>query len=87
MTVETFLSAVLIGVVLGVLGRLLVPGRNPIGCLLTIGVGVLAALAGTALAAAAGVETVGWSWAEFGIQVLLAAFFVALLTGFSRKRR
>ncbi len=87
MTVETILAAVLIGIVLGVLGRLLVPGRNPIGCLLTIGVGILAALAGTALAEAAGVGTVGWSWAEFGIQVLLAAFGVALLTGFSRKRR
>ncbi|MGJ7441924.1 GlsB/YeaQ/YmgE family stress response membrane protein [Aquipuribacter sp. MA13-6] len=86
MTVETILSAVLIGAVLGVLGRLLVPGRNPIGCLLTIGVGILAALAGTLLAEAAGVETDGWSWAEFGIQVLVAAFGVALLTGFSRKR-
>ncbi len=86
MTVETILSAVLIGAVLGVLGRLLVPGRNPIGCLLTIGVGILAALAGTALAAAAGVETVGWSWAEFGIQVIVAAFGVALLTGFCRRR-
>ncbi len=86
MTVETILSAVLIGAVLGVLGRLLVPGRNPIGCLLTIGVGVLAALAGTLLAESAGVDTDGWSWAEFGIQVLVAAFGVALLTGFSRKR-
>lgn len=87
MTVETILSAVLIGAVLGVLGRLLVPGRNKIGCLLTVGVGILAALAGTALAQAVGVETAGWSWGEFGIQVLVAAFGVALLTGFSRKRR
>lgn len=87
MTVETILSAVLIGAVLGVLGRLLVPGRNPIGCLMTVAVGILAALAGTALAVAVGVETDGFRWAEFGIQVLVAAFGVALLTGFSRKRR
>lgn len=87
MTVETILSAVVIGVVLGVLGRLVVPGRNRIGCLMTVAVGILAALAGTALAAAVGVETDGFRWAEFGIQVLVAAFGVALLTGFTRKRR
>lgn len=87
MTVETILSAVLVGAVLGVLGRLVVPGRNPIGCLMTVAVGILAALAGTALAAAVGIETDGFSWAELGIQVLVAAFGVALLTGFSRKRR
>jgi uncharacterized membrane protein YeaQ/YmgE (transglycosylase-associated protein family) len=86
MSVETILSAILIGAVLGVLGRLIVPGRNRLGCLLTVGVGILAALGGTALAEAAGVETDGFSWAEFGIQVLVAAFGVALLAGFTRRR-
>lgn len=86
MTVETILSAILVGAVLGVLGRIIVPGRNRLGCLLTVGVGILAALAGTALAEASGIVTTGWSWAEFGIQVLVAAFGVALLAGFTRKR-
>lgn len=86
MTVDTVVSAVLVGVVLGVLGRLVVPGRNRIGCLMTLVVGVLAALLGTALAVAVGVETDGFRWAELGIQVLVAAFGVALLTGFSRRR-
>lgn len=86
MTVETIVSAVLVGAVLGVLGRLVVPGRNRIGCLLTVGVGVLAALAGTALAVQVGIATDGFRWGELAVQVLLAAFGVALLSGFSRKR-
>ena len=87
MSVESVLSALLVGAVLGVLGRLVVPGRQPIGCLMTVVVGVLAALLGTALASAAGLDTTGFSWVELGVQVLVAAFGVALLTGFSRRRR
>ena len=87
MSVESVLSALLIGAVLGGLGRLVVPGRQSIGCLMTVVVGVLAALLGTALASAAGVGTTGFSWAVLGLQVLVAAFGVALLTGFSRRRR
>ena len=87
MSLESILSALLVGAVLGVLGRLVVPGRQSIGCLMTVVVGVLAALLGTALASAAGLETTGFSWVELGVQVLVAAFGVALLTGFSRRRR
>jgi len=86
-SVGSVLSALLIGAVLGALGRLVVPGRQAIGCLMTVVVGVLAALLGTALASAAGVDTTGFSWAELGVQVLVAAFGVALLTGFTRRRR
>ncbi len=85
MSVEGVLSALVVGLVLGVLGRLVVPGRNRIGCLMTVVVGVLAALLGTALASAAGVGEGGFSWARLGVQVLVAAFGVALLAGFSRR--
>ena len=87
MSVGSVLSALLIGAVLGALGRLVVPGRQKIGCLMTVVVGVLAALLGTALAAAAGVDITGFSWAELALQVLAAAFGVALLAGFTRRRR
>ena len=50
MTITGIISAILIGVVVGVLGRLLVPGKQPIGMLLTILVGIVAAFLGTALA-------------------------------------
>ena len=82
MTVTGVLSALIVGLVVGVLGRLVVPGRQRIGIVLTVGVGVVAALVGTALARGIGLaDTTGVDWVEVGIQVALAALGVALVAG------
>ncbi|MGW6080768.1 GlsB/YeaQ/YmgE family stress response membrane protein, partial [Streptomyces sp. NPDC055186] len=61
-------------------GRLVVPGRQRIGVLWTILVGIVAALIGSALAAALGVaDTKGVDWIEWLIQIGLAALGVAAL--------
>ncbi len=86
MDVDGFLSAIVVGLVIGALGRLLVPGRQRIGCLLTIVVGILAALLGSLLAGAVGINTDGFSWPELGVQVLVAAFGVTVLSGLTRSR-
>ncbi|MCI3155883.1 MULTISPECIES: GlsB/YeaQ/YmgE family stress response membrane protein [Streptomyces] len=68
------------GIVIGVLGRLVVPGRQRIGILWTILVGIAAALIGSALASAFGVaDTKGVDWVEWLIQIALAAVGVAAL--------
>ncbi|WP_431782084.1 GlsB/YeaQ/YmgE family stress response membrane protein [Streptomyces chumphonensis] len=78
MEISGIITALIVGVVIGVLGRLVLPGRQRIGVLLTIAVGVLAALVGTAVAAAVGVaDTDGIDWIELAIQVGLAAAGVA----------
>ncbi len=81
MTITGIISAILIGVVVGVLGRLLVPGKQPIGMLLTILVGIVAAFLGTALARAMGIPTAtnGVDWLELLVQVVVAALGVALV--------
>ncbi|MFJ5177889.1 GlsB/YeaQ/YmgE family stress response membrane protein [Streptomyces griseoviridis] len=80
MEITGILSAVVIGIVVGVLGRLVMPGRQRIGVLLTIVVGIVAALIGSAIAAAAGVaDTNGVDWIEWLIQIVLAALGVAAL--------
>lgn len=86
MDVDGFLSAIVVGLVIGALGRLLVPGRQRIGCVLTIVVGILAALLGSLLSGAVGIDTDGFSWSELGVQVLVAAFGVAVLSGLTRSR-
>jgi uncharacterized membrane protein YeaQ/YmgE (transglycosylase-associated protein family) len=74
MEISGIISAVVIGIVIGVLGRLVVPGRQRIGILWTIAVGIVAALIGSALAAALGVaDTNGVDWVEWLIQIALAA--------------
>ncbi|WP_228917328.1 GlsB/YeaQ/YmgE family stress response membrane protein [Streptomyces sp. DH20] len=80
MEIDGIVSALVIGIVIGVLGRLVVPGRQRIGILWTILVGIAAALIGSALAAALGVaDTNGVDWVEWLIQIALAAVGVAAL--------
>ncbi|MET9778880.1 GlsB/YeaQ/YmgE family stress response membrane protein [Streptomyces sp. NPDC006367] len=80
MEISGIISAVVIGIVIGVLGRLVVPGRQRIGVLWTIVVGIVAALIGSALAAAFGVaDTKGVDWVEWLIQIVLAALGVVAL--------
>ncbi|MET8566305.1 GlsB/YeaQ/YmgE family stress response membrane protein [Streptomyces flaveolus] len=87
MEISGIISAVVIGLVIGVLGRLVVPGRQHIGVLWTIVVGIVAALLGSAIAAGLGVaDTNGPDWIEWLIQIALAAVGVAALDR-SRARR
>ncbi|MER6955500.1 MULTISPECIES: GlsB/YeaQ/YmgE family stress response membrane protein [unclassified Streptomyces] len=80
MEIDGIISAIFIGIIIGVLGRLVVPGRQRIGMLWTIAVGIVAALIGSALATGIGVDdTKGVDWIEWLIQIGLAAVGVAAL--------
>jgi uncharacterized membrane protein YeaQ/YmgE (transglycosylase-associated protein family) len=89
MTITGIISAILIGIVVGLLGRLLVPGRQPIGFLVTILVGIVSAFIGTAIARALGIPTVtnGIDWMELLVQVIVAALGVALAASVLGRRR
>ncbi|WP_326819765.1 GlsB/YeaQ/YmgE family stress response membrane protein [Streptosporangium sp. NBC_01756] len=87
MTIASILGAIVIGAVVGVLGRLLLPGKQPIGLILTIVVGIVAALIGTAIAQVLGVATTnGIDWIELVMQVVLAMVGVGLVAGLKRSR-
>ncbi|WP_433222422.1 GlsB/YeaQ/YmgE family stress response membrane protein [Microtetraspora malaysiensis] len=82
MTIESILGAIVIGAVIGALGRLFLPGRQPIGWILTIVVGIVAALVGTAIAQVLGVATTpGIDWIELVMQVVLAVIGVGVVAG------
>ena len=88
MEVTGIITALVIGLVIGALGRLVVPGKQHIPIWLTLAVGIVAALIGTAIAAAIGVAaTAGIDWIELIIQVALAAGGVALAAGLLGRRR
>jgi uncharacterized membrane protein YeaQ/YmgE (transglycosylase-associated protein family) len=88
MEVTGFLWAIVIGLVIGALGRLVVPGRQNIPIWLTILIGVAAALLGTLVAGLLGVDdTRGIDWIELIIQVAFAAAGVALVAGMRSRRR
>ncbi|BCB79369.1 hypothetical protein GCM10022251_21610 [Phytohabitans flavus] len=87
MTATGIISALIIGLIIGALGRLVVPGRQNIPIWLTMVIGVAAALLGTVIARAAGVaDTSGFDWTEALIQVVLAAIGVALVVGVTGRR-
>jgi uncharacterized membrane protein YeaQ/YmgE (transglycosylase-associated protein family) len=81
------ISAIVVGAIIGALGRLVVPGRQNISIWLTIGIGIVAALVGGLVASALGVgETRGIDWIKLIIQIALAAVGVSLVAGRSGSR-
>jgi uncharacterized membrane protein YeaQ/YmgE (transglycosylase-associated protein family) len=84
MTASGFLGAIVVGLIVGALGRLVVPGRQPIGCLFTLLLGIVGAVAGAAIADAAGVD---WWLLVLACQVGVAAVGVAIVASAMRPRR
>ncbi len=82
MEIEGIVSALLVGTVIGLLGRLLAPTMQPIGCLLTIIIGIVGAFLGTALGA-----SLQWGfWPTFLAQILIAVVLVSIVAGLTRSR-
>lgn len=74
MEISGVISAIVIGLIIGLLGRLVLPGRQHIGVLWTIAVGIVAALIGSAIAEGLDLnDTDGVDWIEWLIQIALAA--------------
>lgn len=80
MGVGSIIGLIIVGAIIGALARLVVPGRNPIGILATVLIGIVAAIIGGYIGAAIGVGL----WLSWVIGIVLAAIGVALLSGYSR---
>ena len=81
------ISALIVGLIIGLLGKLVAPGKQAIPIWLTIIVGIVAAFIGTFIARALGVEdTPGIDWIEIIVQVIIAAIGVSLVAGFYGKK-
>ncbi len=83
MTVTGIISAIIIGAIIGALGRLVVPGKQHIPIWLTIVIGIVAAFIGSFIAGALGYgnSNGGIPWILLLIQVILAAIGVAIVAG------
>jgi len=83
MEISSLLSGLAAGIVIGLIARILVPSMQPIGCLLTIFIGIIGAAGGLALSAA-----FGWGdsfWLTFITQIVLATILVAIVASLFRK--
>ncbi|MDG4831729.1 GlsB/YeaQ/YmgE family stress response membrane protein [Solwaraspora sp. WMMD1047] len=80
MTETSLVTAVTVGLVLGVLARWLVPASRGVPFWLTPAVGLGAAMLGTVSARLAGVNTAQVSRVELILQVVLAGLGIAAVT-------
>ena len=69
---------ILVGALVGALGRLIHPGRDPMGWLLTIAIGIVSMIIAAAISG---------GWLAFIIGVVVAVVLVALVARFSGERR
>ncbi|NKE60833.1 GlsB/YeaQ/YmgE family stress response membrane protein [Lentzea sp. PSKA42] len=82
MTIESILGALIIGLILGLLGKLFAPGKQAIPIWLTLLVGIAAAFVGTWIARLLGVaDTAGIDWIEVIVQIIVAAVGVSVVAG------
>ena len=83
----SFIWAVIAGLIIGLIARAVLPGRQDIPIWLTIILGVLGAVIGNAIASALGVEdTGGIDWIRHIVQIAAAAGLIAVVAPLWAKR-
>lgn len=90
MTITGIISAILVGLVIGALGRLVVPGRQHIPIWLTIVIGIVAAFIGSFIGGSLGYANGngGFPWLLFLLQVVVAAVGVVIASAaYGRRKR
>lgn len=87
LTLGAIIWAIVAGLVLGLVARFLLPGKQHIPLWLTIVVGIVAAIVGNYIAGLLGVrETPGIDWIRHIIQVVVAMIGVGLVAGLYPKK-
>ncbi len=83
MEINGIISAIFVGIIIGLIARILVPSMQPIGCIVTIIIGILAAFAGLFAATQFGYGDT--FWLVFLTQVFIAIVLVAITAFLFRK--
>lgn len=88
MAITGIISAIIVGLIIGALGRLVVPGRQPVPIWLTLIIGIVAAFIGGFIASALGYGNAngGIPWILIIIQVVVAAILVAITANLYGRR-
>lgn len=85
MDMTGFFSVLAVGIIIGLVARILVPSMQPIGCIMTIICGIV----GAGLGLWVGVQFLGqgsgFSWITLLMQILIAVVLVAIVAALFRR--
>jgi uncharacterized membrane protein YeaQ/YmgE (transglycosylase-associated protein family) len=86
---QTILLALLAGIIIGPLARLVLPGRQNISVVMTVILGAVGALAGSAIFRAVSnkSDTSGIDWMAFFIGVVVAALAIVAYSAMTGRQR
>lgn len=85
--IQSILGYLLVGLVVGVIARLVVPGSGGMSWLMTIVVGIIGAVIGGWLAGEVLAETTGVDWVASILVAVLLVFLVTRTGAYGRRRR
>lgn len=86
--IGAIISAIVVGAIIGVLARLVMPGRQNLSTLMTVVLGIAGALIGSWLTSAFGYSNAngGFQIIPFVVGVVVAIVLIAAYTGLSGRR-
>jgi len=86
--IGTIISAVVVGLIVGALARLIMPGKQNIGVLMTIVLGVLGSLIGSWVTYQVGYSNSngGWAVIPFLVGVVVAIVLIAIYLAVTGRR-
>ena len=79
--IATILTALVVGLIVGALARLIMPGKQNIGVIMTVALGALGAFIGSWLTYQLGYHNANGGW-----QVILAIILIAIYVGITGRR-
>jgi uncharacterized membrane protein YeaQ/YmgE (transglycosylase-associated protein family) len=85
MDMSGFFSVLAVGIIIGLVARILVPSMQPIGCIMTIICGIVGAGLGLWVGVQFLDQQSGFSWITLLVQILMAVVLVAIVAGLFRR--
>ena len=86
--IGTILSALIVGLIVGALARLIMPGKQNIGVIMTIILGALGSFIGSWLTYQLGYHNAngGWQVIPFLVGIIVAIILIAIYVGITGRR-
>ncbi|BBU20541.1 GlsB/YeaQ/YmgE family stress response membrane protein [Mycobacterium xenopi] len=86
--IGSIILAVIVGAIIGVVARLVMPGKQNIGMIMTVLLGAVGGLIGSAVAGAFGYQNAngGIAWIPFIIGVVVAVILIAIYQAVTGRR-